>query len=246
MISKLKKNILLHTCCAPCACYVVELLKNDYSIVMFFFNPNIEPQEEFSIRLNELKRFSSKNNIKLMIEDDYENSSNNSNAIDSENEIDSHIEVVFENKKHRESEKYEKDNKEQKYDKIKKIDKQYFNNTNYKSDWLNYVSKFKAVDNDIEGGDRCKLCYRFRIMKTALTAKKHNFDLFGTVLSISPHKNSVEINSIGTNISEEVKIPFLTVDFKKNDGFKKSCILSRKYNFYRQKYCGCLYYAKKN
>ena len=46
--------------------------------------------------------------------------------------------------------------------------------------------------------------------------------------------------SIGEKIAEEVGINFIYGDFKKNDGYKKSIELSRKYQLYRQNYCGCL------
>ena len=51
-----KKRILLHTCCAPCASYVIELLKPDYDITLFFYNPNIEPEDEYIKRKNELSK----------------------------------------------------------------------------------------------------------------------------------------------------------------------------------------------
>jgi len=36
-------------------------------------------------------------------------------------------------------------------------------------------------------------------------------------------------------------VSFLDRDFKKQDGFKRSIELSRKYDLYRQNYCGCVY-----
>ena len=50
--------ILLHICCAPCMCYVYELLKDSFDVVSYFFNPNIFPETELNLRLNELRRFS--------------------------------------------------------------------------------------------------------------------------------------------------------------------------------------------
>jgi len=49
-----KKRLLLHCCCAPCATYVIESLHTDYDITLFFYNPNIEPYEEYKKRKNEL------------------------------------------------------------------------------------------------------------------------------------------------------------------------------------------------
>ena len=67
------------------------------------------------------------------------------------------------------------------------------------------------------------------------------FDLFGTTLTVSPHKNAEIINSIGRAVEEEKGICFLEGNYKKQDGYKKSIELSKKYNLYRQNYCGCVF-----
>ena len=43
---KTKQKLLLHSCCAPCSTAVIERLKDDYDIVIFYYNPNIYPEEE--------------------------------------------------------------------------------------------------------------------------------------------------------------------------------------------------------
>lgn len=50
-------NLLLHACCAPCSSYVLEYLAQFFRITVFFYNPNISPQEEFDKRVLELERF---------------------------------------------------------------------------------------------------------------------------------------------------------------------------------------------
>jgi len=80
-----------------------------------------------------------------------------------------------------------------------------------------------------------------RLEKTATIAKKRGFDIFGTALTISPHKNQKIINSLGAKIAASRKIDFYQADFKKKDGFKKTMELSKKLNLYRQDYCGCIY-----
>jgi len=52
-----KPSLLLHACCAPCASYVLEYLAPFFDITVFFYNPNIYPQQEYSRRLSELRRF---------------------------------------------------------------------------------------------------------------------------------------------------------------------------------------------
>jgi len=51
-------TILLHTCCACCASYVIPHLQENYIVKNFFFNPNIHPAEEYDIRLEEMKMVS--------------------------------------------------------------------------------------------------------------------------------------------------------------------------------------------
>lgn len=92
-----------------------------------------------------------------------------------------------------------------------------------------------------EGGIRCYKCYQLRLEKTAQIAKENKFDYFTTTLTISPLKNSQILNKIGKDLEEKYNIKYLYSDFKKKEGYKKSIILSKKYNLYRQNYCGCIY-----
>ena len=50
-------TLLLHTCCAPCSSAVIERLSKYFRITVFYYNPNIEPLEEYLKRKEEQKRF---------------------------------------------------------------------------------------------------------------------------------------------------------------------------------------------
>ena len=99
----------------------------------------------------------------------------------------------------------------------------------------------KGMEDIPEGGKRCEKCYRLRLLKSILYAKENDFDYVTTTLTISPYKNAQWLNEIGSELSEKYKVKYLFSDFKKGDGYKRSCDLSRKYNLYRQDYCGCIY-----
>lgn len=92
-----------------------------------------------------------------------------------------------------------------------------------------------------EGGARCKDCYRLRLSATAEYAKEKGFDYFTTTLTVSPYKNAEYLNEIGRELSDEYGVKYLLSDFKKKEGYKKSCENSKKYGLYRQIYCGCVY-----
>jgi predicted adenine nucleotide alpha hydrolase (AANH) superfamily ATPase len=48
--------MLVHVCCAPDALYVIDLLKKDYDVYGYFYNPNIHPEEEYRLRLQETQK----------------------------------------------------------------------------------------------------------------------------------------------------------------------------------------------
>ncbi len=50
-----KKAILVHACCASCSSYVLEHLAGTYEVTAYFFNPNIHPDEEYALRLAEMR-----------------------------------------------------------------------------------------------------------------------------------------------------------------------------------------------
>ncbi len=52
-----KPSLLLHSCCGPCSTEVIDFLKDYFEITVFYYNPNIEPLEEYLHRKSEQKRF---------------------------------------------------------------------------------------------------------------------------------------------------------------------------------------------
>ncbi len=172
-----KPRLLLHSCCGPCSSSVIDTLKDYFDITVFYYNPNIEPKEEYEKRKQE--------QIRLINELGYVN----------------YLDCDYDNKSFRD------------------------------------ISK--GLEKEPEGGSRCSKCFYLRMSKTASLAKENNYDYFGTTLTVSPHKNSQVINEIGKKIEEETGVKYLYSDFKKHDGYLKSIRLAKKYNLYRQDYCGC-------
>lgn len=50
-------RLLLHVCCAPCSSATLERLQERFDVDFLFYNPNIEPVEEFEKRAAEVRRF---------------------------------------------------------------------------------------------------------------------------------------------------------------------------------------------
>ena len=46
-------KLLLHSCCAPCSSYVLEYLSDYFEITVFYYNPNIFPESEYTKRILE-------------------------------------------------------------------------------------------------------------------------------------------------------------------------------------------------
>lgn len=115
-----------------------------------------------------------------------------------------------------------------------------------------FYEVIKGLENEPEGGARCARCFKLRLEETLRKAKPAGADYFGTTLTISPLKNAKVINSIGYALAGErmtgsaessdsvaPEVMWLPSDFKKKEGYKQSIELSKKYDLYRQNYCGC-------
>lgn len=179
----LKPSLLLHSCCGPCSSVALERLTDYFNVTLLFYNPNIQPKEEFLKRQNEQQ--------KLIAKAGY------------------NINII--------TPKYNE------------------------QEFLEYVTGLESLP---EGSFRCQKCFELRLKKTAQIAKETNSNYFTTTLTTSPHKDAHVINQIGLNIAKDYKVEFLCADFKKKDGYKRSIELSKKYELYRQNYCGCLFSLK--
>lgn len=174
-----KEHILVHACCATCAGYVIQILSENYQPTIYFYNPNIQPEDEYLRRRDELISYTTKLNIPF-----YED----------------------------------------------------------KPDFQGWQFSVKGFENEPEKGKRCSICFQHRLDEAAKFALSLNIKLFTTTLTISPHKNSLEIIRIGKEIASFNKeLIFLDENFKKKDGFKKTTEIALKEGFYRQNYCGCRY-----
>ena len=104
-----------------------------------------------------------------------------------------------------------------------------------------FFGAVRGLENEPEGGLRCKECFKLRLEASAKKAKEQGFDYFTTTLTISPLKNAALLNEIGAEMGGKYGVSWLYSDFKKKEGYKRSIELSREYELYRQNYCGCIF-----
>ena len=60
-------RLLLHSCCAPCSSYVLEYLSNYFEITVFYYNPNIYPETEYTKRILEQQKLIDDMNFKYPV-----------------------------------------------------------------------------------------------------------------------------------------------------------------------------------
>ena len=99
----------------------------------------------------------------------------------------------------------------------------------------------RGLEDEKEGGKRCRKCFELRLGETARLAKEMGFDYFTTTLTISPKKDEQVLNVVAKEQGAIYGVKALPSDFKRKGGNKRSIELSAEYNLYRQNYCGCAY-----
>lgn len=177
------QKFLLHTCCAPCSIAIIDEIKNQFDLTVFFYNPNIFPEEEYLKRKAEVVKVCDEWGIP-MVDMDYDAEA--------------------------------------------------------------WCEKMKGHESDPEGGERCELCFKFRLAKTAEYAARNDFQYFGTSLTMGRNKKAEVINPIGQLFAKYYKIKFYDVDWKKDGRQEKAREMVDERGIYRQKYCGCKYSLREN
>ncbi len=57
----------MHACCAPCATHVVNVLREKYEVVAYFYNPNIHPESEYHLRLKNMIKLAEVYELPLIV-----------------------------------------------------------------------------------------------------------------------------------------------------------------------------------
>lgn len=107
--------------------------------------------------------------------------------------------------------------------------------------WLRYITESlpQPPANYPENSQRCLVCFSFRLKNTAKLAWQKNFSEFATTLSVNRFKDTEFIDDLGEKLAVKYGIKYRKFFLDPNQAYQVGLQLSRKYNIYRQKYCGC-------
>jgi predicted adenine nucleotide alpha hydrolase (AANH) superfamily ATPase len=101
------------------------------------------------------------------------------------------------------------------------------------------LREFLSVLSGSYNEQRCLLCYRMRLEKTASLALEKGYNAFSTTLLVSPYQKHDIIQQVGEECAGQFGIEFFYRDFRPwyREGQKKA----REKGRYMQKYCGCIF-----
>jgi hypothetical protein len=168
-------RILLHICCAPCATYTINRLREEgFEVTGFWYNPNIHPWTEHEMRRESMVKYAEAVGLPMIWKERYDM-------------------PLF----------------------------------------------LRAVVGHERFGERCAICYRLRLEKTANVASERGFDAFTTTLIISPYQDQELIRHIGEKVGTRYGVEFYFEDFRR--GWSERGRLTREHGLYRQQYCGCIF-----
>lgn len=63
------KKLLLHSCCAPCSTTCIERLKEHFNLAIYYYNPNIDTENEFNLRAEEQKKYCNITSVDCILSD---------------------------------------------------------------------------------------------------------------------------------------------------------------------------------
>lgn len=63
-----KPKLLLHSCCAPCSTACIERIKDAFDITVYYYNPNLDTEEEFNLRAKEQLRYCGEVGVNCIVE----------------------------------------------------------------------------------------------------------------------------------------------------------------------------------
>ena len=106
----------------------------------------------------------------------------------------------------------------------------------------NWFERVKGLEDAPERGERCTVCFDMRFERSALYAHEKGFDVFATTLGISRWKDLNQIDTAGLKAANRYNdVQYWDFNWRKQGGSSRMLEISKKEQFYKQEYCGCVY-----
>lgn len=106
----------------------------------------------------------------------------------------------------------------------------------------NWFKRARGLEMEPERGKRCTMCFDMRFERTALFAQENGFNVFTSSLGLSRWKDMVQINGCGMRAANRYPgLVYWTYNWRKHGGSSRMYEISKREEFYKQEYCGCVY-----
>lgn len=256
----MQKKILLHSCCGPCSIMALEYLKkNNFEPHIFYYNPNILPQKEYFLRLSAMQQVANYYQVPLVIGSNREFferekaqrhmlkktwlKENFSHLFEPSPLMQEAIQKILTKWKNYASlfPCHEFENLSI-----------YWDNQHLLNPDLETLNSLLIIDSyafvsylgNYQEKERCKECYKERMIKSVFYAKEQGFTEFSSTLLYSKYQNHEDIcfaieNAVQlANQNTANPLHFYYVDFR--EFWQQGIDKSKELNIYRQKWCGCI------
>ena len=105
-----------------------------------------------------------------------------------------------------------------------------------------WFARVRGLENEPEGGKRCTKCFDLRLERSALYAFENGFPLLTSCFGISRWKDMNQVNACGHRAASRFgDVKYWDYDWRKEGGSLRMIEIAKREEFYRQKYCGCIY-----
>lgn len=256
----MQKKILLHSCCGPCSIMALEYLKkNNFEPHIFYYNPNIHPQKEYFLRLNAMQQVAKTYQAPLVIgnnEDFFKTIKKEKHELDLAS-FQENFKTLFTPDRLMQKAMQKILSKWKHYAELfpsREFDtlRIYAEGKHHAAADFKTLQSLLVIDSyafvkflsTYQEKERCKECYKERMLKSVFYAKEQGFAEFTSTLLYSKYQNhediclAIEKALQLINNSTQTPLNFHYVDFR--EFWQQGVDKSKELNIYRQKWCGCV------
>lgn len=256
----MQKKILLHSCCGPCSIMALEYLKkNNFEPHIFYYNPNIHPQKEYFLRLNAMQQVAKTYQAPLVIgnnEDFFKTIKKEKHELDLAS-FQENFKTLFTPDRLMQKAMQKILSKWKHYAELfpsREFDtlRIYAEGKHHAAADFKTLQSLLVIDSyafvkflsTYQEKERCKECYKERMLKSVFYAKEQGFAEFTSTLLYSKYQNhediclAIEKALQPINNSTQTPLNFHYVDFR--EFWQQGVDKSKELNIYRQKWCGCV------